>query len=288
MTSADLKNRLTLLEKQAEDLGSRMDQLLKKTETGVLLIQQNRIVDCNARACELLGVKSGQIKKISLNHFIQPLSSEGQDQPLPLEEFLKTAKKRKEREMTARICGNGKEPVLVTLLIKDLRNKEDQVQVLIQEKRPAFTGKGQKSDEISRAGKGTAEKEVGAHPDSGSNYREIFNAVSEGLFLQETGTGKVIDVNQALLSMYNGRREDIIGKVPDGLSFGIAPYDKDHAVQHFRKAVMEGECVFDWYSRKKTGELFWTRIHHKRVVIGRETLVLTTVWDITPEVEIDG
>ena len=286
MTSADLKNRLTLLEKQAEDLGSRMDQLLKRTETGVLLIQRNKIVDCNARACELLGVKSGQVKKISLDHFIQPLPSDGQSQHLPLEEFLKTAKKRKEREMAARVCGKGKDPVLVTLLVKDLKNKEDQVQVLIQENKAPFAGKGQKSEDISRTGKGTAEKESGTHSYSMSNYREIFNAVSEGLFLQEPGTGKVIDVNQALLSMFNGRREDIIGKVPDGLSFGIAPYDKDHAVQYFMKAVKEGECVFNWYSRKKTGELFWTELHHKRVVIGGEILVLTTVRDITPEIEI--
>ena len=287
MTSADLKNRLTLLEKQSEDLGSRMDQLLKKTETGVILVQQNRIVDSNARACELLGVKSGQIKKISLNRFIQPLISGGQNHPLPVEELLKNTKKGKEQEMMARLLGKGKEPVLVTLSIKNLRNKEDQIQVLIQENKVSASGKGQEINEISHAGKGPSEKEQNARPISGSSYREIFNLVSEGLFLQEIKTGKVIDVNQAMLSMFNGTREEIINKVPDGMSLGIAPYDKDHALQYFRKAVLEGSYRFEWYSRKKTGELFWTEINHKRVIISGEILILSMVRDITLRKEME-
>jgi PAS domain S-box-containing protein len=148
-------------------------------------------------------------------------------------------------------------------------------------------GKGRKQVKKSGSASGKAEKKQHALPDSVSNYHEIFNAISDGLFLQEIPSGKVMDVNQALLSLFNGRREEIINKVPDGLSFGIAPFDKAHAIQYFGKAVKEGECIFDWYSRKKTGELFWTGIHHKRVVIGGKPCILTSVRDISRRKEME-
>ncbi|MBN1415599.1 MAG: PAS domain S-box protein [Bacteroidales bacterium] len=117
---------------------------------------------------------------------------------------------------------------------------------------------------------------------SDSIYRDIFNAFTEGIFIQDIKEGKVIDVNDAMLSMVNSRREEIIHKVPDGFSSGIPPYDKKNAIMYFTKAVKEGECFFEWHARKRTGELFWTEIHHKRVVIGGETFILSMVRDITP------
>ncbi|MBN2762351.1 MAG: PAS domain S-box protein, partial [Bacteroidales bacterium] len=123
------------------------------------------------------------------------------------------------------------------------------------------------------------------YPDS--NYREIFNAVTNGIFIQEIKDGKVIDVNDALLIMFKGKREDIINKIPDNLSSGFPPYDKENAIRFFKKALKEGECLFQWHSRKTTGELFWTEIHHKRVIIGGETLILSVVRDITQQKTIE-
>jgi PAS domain S-box-containing protein len=115
------------------------------------------------------------------------------------------------------------------------------------------------------------------------NYREIFNASTEGIFVQDIQDGRVIDINRTLLLMYQVSSDDIINKIPDGLSYGKPPYDKEHAIQHFIKGVTEGECSFEWYSRKKSGELFWTEIHHKRATIGGENRIITVVRDITSQ-----
>jgi PAS domain S-box-containing protein len=120
-----------------------------------------------------------------------------------------------------------------------------------------------------------------------SNYREIFNLTDQGFFLQDIRDGRIIDVNDATLKMFKCTYDDVINRQPTGLSYGLPPYDDAQAFKNFLQAATEGEYSFEWYSRKKTGELFWTELHHKRVIIHGETLILTVIRDITPRKEIE-
>ena len=44
------------------------------------------------------------------------------------------------------------------------------------------------------------------------NYREIFNLTDQGFFLQDIRDGRIIDVNDATLAMFNCTYEDIINR----------------------------------------------------------------------------
>jgi PAS domain S-box-containing protein len=288
MTTAELKNRLSLLERQTEDLRSRIDQLLKKTETGVLLVQGQKILDCNARAMDMLGITKNQIKRASLQRSIRLLAVEDQNGQLSLDEVLMKAKGGKEQEMTALLHSVKKDPVLVTLFVKVLRKEDDLIQILMQENRTLSAGTDRVPGKNFDPGKSLDEKRISVNPESLSRLCDVFNVLPDGLFMQEIETGKVVDINQSLLTMFNGTREDIVGKVPDDLSLGISPYDKDHAVQYFRRAVIEGESVFEWNARKLTGEYFWIEMHHKRVIVNGEMLILTTVRDISASKKIEA
>ncbi len=112
------------------------------------------------------------------------------------------------------------------------------------------------------------------------NYREIFNAVADAIFVQDTVTGRVIDVNGAMLKMYGFATKEEFLTASDSI-FAEPPYAKADGQQLVRKVVKEGPQVAEWQMRRKNGELFWVEVSlHNARIDGRER-ILASVRDIT-------
>ncbi len=121
---------------------------------------------------------------------------------------------------------------------------------------------------------------MAALKESERNYREIFNATSDAIFILEGRTGKIIDVNKPMLAMYGYKKEEVLGLNPNAFGTGIAPYDQK-AVQEKIKGALEKESqIFDWKAKKKNGEIFWVEIHTKFSKIGNEERIIAVVRDI--------
>ncbi|NTV45120.1 MAG: PAS domain S-box protein [Chlorobiales bacterium] len=119
---------------------------------------------------------------------------------------------------------------------------------------------------------------------SEQNYREIFNATSEAIFLHDAATGRVLDVNEATLRMlgYESKEEILDGTV-GGLSISVnePPYTKEDAFRHIRLAVEQGPQIFEWLTRHKNGEQLWMEVSLRSTEIGGKGRVLAVVRDIT-------
>ncbi len=116
---------------------------------------------------------------------------------------------------------------------------------------------------------------------SEQSYRQIFNATNDAIFVHDRDTGEVVDVNDAMLAMYGYTREEAIGLDAQAASAGKPPYSREDAMCWVRKAAAEGPQVFEWYSRRKNGELFWTEVALRCANIGGQGRVLAVVRDIT-------
>jgi len=111
------------------------------------------------------------------------------------------------------------------------------------------------------------------------NYREIFNASSDAIFLSTLG-GRVLDVNKAALILYQFDKDELNNMQITNFSEGNPPYDKVAAKLHIQIAIDKGTHTFDWYARKKTGELFWAEVVLRKAQIGGKERLLAIVRDI--------
>jgi PAS domain S-box-containing protein len=117
---------------------------------------------------------------------------------------------------------------------------------------------------------------------SEQNYREIFNAVSEAIFLLDAASGQILDVNEAMVRLYGfaSKAEALAVHLAD-LSANEPPHTPEAALERIRLAAREGPQVFEWQARKANGERFWVEVSLRGTAIGGAGRVLAVVRDIT-------
>jgi len=113
------------------------------------------------------------------------------------------------------------------------------------------------------------------------NYREIFNASSDAIFIRDEKTGMIIDVNEPMLKMYGYKKEEVIGTDVENFSSGITPYDQKDANKKIKLMQEQGPQIFEWQAKKKNGEIFWVEVNLRLSKIGDKDRILTVVRDIT-------
>ncbi len=114
------------------------------------------------------------------------------------------------------------------------------------------------------------------------NYREIFDATHEAIFIIDPATGQITDVNQSMVEMYGySSKDEIVYGDNRRLSSEEGHYIEEEANRNIRIARAGNPRIFEWQARKKTGELFWVEVSLRRSTIGGQERVLAVVRNIT-------
>jgi PAS domain S-box-containing protein len=116
---------------------------------------------------------------------------------------------------------------------------------------------------------------------SEANYREIFEASEDSIFVHDWDTGAVLDVNQRACEAYGYPREKLLRLRVSDLSAGEAPYTETEAARWFERAKQEGSVIFEWRRRNSDGSLRWDEVRLKRAEIGGQPRILSFARDIT-------
>ena len=117
--------------------------------------------------------------------------------------------------------------------------------------------------------------------ESERNYREVFDATGDAIFIHEAETGAILDVNRTVSELYGYTREEALRLNGAELSANRPPYVLEEARVHFQRAVTEGPRVFEWIGRRKDGSEFWVEVLLRGALIGGKKRVLAVVRDIT-------
>ncbi|NTV45619.1 MAG: PAS domain S-box protein [Chlorobiales bacterium] len=118
--------------------------------------------------------------------------------------------------------------------------------------------------------------------ESERNYREIFNATNEAIFLHDAVTGSVLDVNDTSMRLFGYElKEEILTARPGELSLSKPPYTGEERLHRIQMAVEHGPQIFEWHARKKNGDLFWVEVSLHSTQIGGKGRVLAVIHDIT-------
>jgi PAS domain S-box-containing protein len=112
-----------------------------------------------------------------------------------------------------------------------------------------------------------------------SAYRQLFEAASEALFVHDAD-GTILLVNERTCAMFRATREEVLALTVGDLSSNEPPYTNEGALERVRRVLAEGECRFEWRSRRRNGELFWSEVALRRFELDGRPSVMASVRDI--------
>lgn len=111
------------------------------------------------------------------------------------------------------------------------------------------------------------------------NFQELFNAISEAVFIHDPDTLEILDVNETMLQMYGYEREEVLGST-------VQKYSKLDSVMPSvlklsNEAKAKGQTTYEWEAKRKNGEVFWAEVTLRMASIGGKEKMLANVRDIS-------
>ncbi|CDI01402.1 putative Diguanylate cyclase [Candidatus Competibacter denitrificans Run_A_D11] len=113
------------------------------------------------------------------------------------------------------------------------------------------------------------------------NYREIFNATHEMIFLHDAREGRILDMNEAAVKSTGYSKQELLGQSIAKITVNPPATVDESPSYRIRKAVTDGTLVFQWLFQRRDGETFWAEVALKSSRIGGENRVLAVVRDIS-------
>ncbi len=115
-------------------------------------------------------------------------------------------------------------------------------------------------------------------------YEELFNAISEAIFIHDPDTYEILDVNETMLKMYGYKRKEVIGT--DVQKFSYNPGAISKISKFIECAKSEGKKTFEWEAKHKNGEKFWVEVALRFTTIHGKNKLLANIRDISDRKQI--
>jgi diguanylate cyclase (GGDEF)-like protein/PAS domain S-box-containing protein len=112
-------------------------------------------------------------------------------------------------------------------------------------------------------------------------FREIFDAVNDGILISDPATRRFIEVNEAGRRMLGYEPGELIGADIESISAGVHADVEDEIIQTIKTARLGSPQTFEWQCKTKTGGLFWTEVSIRFAEIGRIPVIVAIVRDIS-------
>ncbi len=122
---------------------------------------------------------------------------------------------------------------------------------------------------------------------SEERFHAIYNNIYEAVFVHDALTGKIVDVNQAIYSMYGYSREEAIGLEIGVICQGAPPCSSTEILDRLGLAVQGTPQVFECIANKRDGSNFWAEMSMCKATIGGEERVIVLVRNISKRKEFE-
>ncbi|HET7203343.1 MAG TPA: PAS domain S-box protein [Steroidobacteraceae bacterium] len=122
---------------------------------------------------------------------------------------------------------------------------------------------------------------------SEANYREIFEASDDAIFVHDWDTYAIVDANAKACEVCGYSKEEFQSISVGTISEGNPPYTQEDANAWFELAKREGSARYEWRRRCRGNELHWDEVRLKAVTIGGQRRILAITRDITERKQAD-
>lgn len=114
------------------------------------------------------------------------------------------------------------------------------------------------------------------------NYRTIFDAANDAIFVLDAENWRILDVNRKMCEMYGYTRDEVLKCSLEELSAGYPPYTQEDLMKHIQRAsTSQSSTMLEWLAKDRTGRHFWIEVNTKGVIINGAYKVLVVARDIT-------
>ena len=116
---------------------------------------------------------------------------------------------------------------------------------------------------------------------SEQNYAEVFNATGEAFIIYDAEDGRILDVNQAMLTMYAySSKADARRHGPASFHLADSGEASEEIARRFEATKAGADQVFEFMSHRGDGTPFWSEISLRQARIGGRACVLAAVRDV--------
>ncbi len=122
---------------------------------------------------------------------------------------------------------------------------------------------------------------------SSEQWRAVFDALDDAVFVHDARTGGIVDVNPAACELFGWSPEEFRGRTAGDISSGEPPFTQRDARRWVSMASRQGPQRFDWLYKDRAGRLFWTEVTLRRAAIAGQDRVLACVRDISDRKRVE-
>lgn len=266
----DANDELHSMFSLVNDISERKDSqnlfrtLSEKSPIGVFLIQDGEFQYVNPHLAEIFGYSQQQI----IDEFKPSELVVSEDQSLikqNIRERLNGTPQSEEYEVQG-VTKNGR---TVDISINGARTS--------YRGRPAIVGTVQ---DVTR------DKEIfRKYRSSVATFQELFDSISDAVYIQDED-GLFLEVNRGAMEMYGYDKSFFIGNSPEVLS-APGKVDPSEMQQHIKKALDGETQSFDWWCKRKNGEVFPTEMVISNGTYFGQKVVITIARDISERYEAE-
>jgi PAS domain S-box-containing protein len=117
---------------------------------------------------------------------------------------------------------------------------------------------------------------------SEANYRAIFEAAEDAIFVHDYETGAILDVNPKACANLGYTREELLKRPVGDISGNEPPYTHEEALRLIGEVrAGRGPLRFEWPRRNKDGARHWDEVTLKKVEVAGKPHVLAITRQIT-------
>ncbi|MEP6619291.1 MAG: PAS domain S-box protein [bacterium] len=122
--------------------------------------------------------------------------------------------------------------------------------------------------------------EVLALRQSEQYYRDLVDAANDALFVHDA-TGRILAVNEGVCNLFGYTREEALAATIGDMSSNEPPFTDEDAREMVARAAHGGSHTFEWHSRRKNGELFWSEVTLRGANLAGQERIIASVRDIS-------
>ncbi|MGL5063199.1 MAG: PAS domain-containing sensor histidine kinase [Microcoleus sp.] len=112
-------------------------------------------------------------------------------------------------------------------------------------------------------------------------YRSIFDAANDLIFICDTDSGEIVDVNQKAADVLGYTQAEIKSLGLSVLCLEIPPHNIETVREWMQESILGEPQIFEWQIQNKQGRKFWVEMSFKLAQIGDKLRLLINVRDIT-------
>lgn len=116
--------------------------------------------------------------------------------------------------------------------------------------------------------------------ESRNNYRMLFDNTPETQFIHDGETGRILDVNQEVFSMFGYTKEEALKLSIEDLTYVDDEHNLKQAIKELHKTLVTGKNLIEWPAKKKMGQMFWVEINMSTFTQNNKKYILASVRDI--------